>query len=308
MAVALIEGSGGIVTGGIVRHMQQAGLTVVCIDSMPHSAALYLADAGKVIPPAAPAEYLDTVREICRSRGVALAFPTVPAMLLDWSRQIGRFGVAGTAVIVSPPETIETCQDKWLFYQFFRDRGVPLPQTSLRGEFPLIKPRFGSGGAGVFLVKQPVDMAGRISQEFLEGEEFSADVLCDLSGAIVTRCVRKRLRTVGGAAVAGVTVDHPEISGVVDRICAGLVFRGPVNIQFIQTARGVYCTEVNPRLGGGVTLSLAASTGNWFTAVLAMVQGQPVAPLHSRIGLMVTRYYVEMNIEAERISAAAGPA
>lgn len=294
MTAVLIEGAGGLSTGGIIRHMRQAGLTVVCADSSLHSAGLHLADFGHLAGVPSAGQYFETVLDICRIRHVMHAFPAVPSTLLEWSRQAARFSAAGVTVWISPPETISICTDKWLFYEYFKERGIPMPPTSLRGVFPLIKPRRGSGGAGVFLAGQPVDMTERISQEFLKGEEYSADVLCGLDGRIVARCVRKRLRTSAGAAVAGLTAGHPEIEGLVDRICAGLTFRGFVNIQFIETGQGAFCTEANPRPGGGLGLSLAAADGNWFTALLAAADLRTAVPVMCRTGRLVTRYYMEV--------------
>jgi carbamoyl-phosphate synthase large subunit len=294
MTRALLEVAGGLATGGIVRHMQQGGLRVVAVDASPLSAGLYLADCYYLTPSPQSPGYFDALLEVCRQEAVALVFPVLDEMLEEWARQANRFQAAGARVVLSPPETLAVCIDKWRFFEYFRNRGIPLPRTSLAGDFPLIKPRRGHGGRGVFRTDRPVDMTGRISQEFLEGAEYSADVLCGPDGRILARCVRKRLRTAGGPAVAAETVDHPAIAAVVDRLCAALPFFGPVNAQFIETRDGVSCTEVNPRLGGAMTMSMAASAGNWFAALQAALEGQPIPPPAARSGVLFTRYYEDV--------------
>lgn len=289
----LIDAAASLAVGGLIREMMRAGLTVIAVDTDPHATGFLLTGSGLLVPSCHDPWYYDRLMEICGRERIGWILPASIEGLDGWSRQSPRFGEAGTRVLVCPTETIAVCADKWEFYQYFLARGIPLPRTSLHCEYPLIKPRRGHGGIGVFRTDQDVDMTGRISQEFLEGVEFSTDVLCDLQGRIITRAIRKRLRVEFGVSVAGLTVDDPEISGIVDRICALLLFHGPINIQFIRTSRGVFCTEINPRLSGGLSMSMAASTGNWFQAIVAMLEGREVEPFSTRPGLFIGRYFAD---------------
>jgi carbamoyl-phosphate synthase large subunit len=118
----------------------------------------------------------------------------------------------GIHVLISPPATVAMCCDKWETYRFFLANGIPTPRTSLRHAFELIKLRAGEGSTGVLRVRpeesMQIDMTGCISQEFLNGDEYSIDVLCDLRGDPIYIVPRQRCLVRSGRSVVGKVVER----------------------------------------------------------------------------------------------------
>ncbi len=86
-------------------------------------------------------------------------------------------------MVISDYNVVEICVNKWKTYQFFIENQIPTPQTSLKPEFELFKPISGRGSKGIYHKNNlPSDfqMEGYISQELVEGDEYTIDVLCDL--------------------------------------------------------------------------------------------------------------------------------
>jgi carbamoyl-phosphate synthase large subunit len=201
----------------------------------------------------------------------------------------------GIAAIISSPDTIRICQDKWLTYLHFKNHGIPAPDTSLDQSHRLVKPRFGRGGKGIVITDEAVPMDGMISQQFVSGQEYTVDVFCDKEGVPVYIIPRKRLQVKDGKSTAGTVVNHPVIIEWARKICEGLPFAGPVNFQCIETADGdITFIEINPRVAGGMALGFAASE-NWISlAVEHFVHNRQISPKPIVWGLKMMRYYEEV--------------
>ena len=97
-------------------------------------------------------------------------------------------------------------------------------------------------------------------QEFIEGQEYTVDVLVDFDGRV--RCVVPRLRMEvrTGEVSKAQTVRCPEVieqsKRLVETLGAG---PGIITIQcFLTTDGNIKFIEINPRFGGGVPLSIRA--------------------------------------------------
>jgi carbamoyl-phosphate synthase large subunit len=291
----LTEGVGSPAWGTLLPLMQQTAEAVVALDIDPLASGLYLADRGLLVPPYSDADCFDALCAVCRRENISVVVPTINEGLLNWAEKAGEFAAAGTTVIVSPPETVAVCVDKWRTYQFFRENDIPTPPTSLQADHDLLKPRVGRGGAGIRRLT-PADhslcMDGYITQKLLRGREYSIDALCDLNGQPLYIVPRERLSVESGLSVRGRTAAHPDMERHAARILSSAHFRGPINIQCFDTSEGVFFTEINPRLAGGMSLSMAA-TENWFDVLARLIGGGPVRPVEIRRGMVMMRYYAD---------------
>jgi len=200
-------------------------------------------------------------------------------------------------VILSEFHTVQIFQDKWLTYQFFVEAGIPTPKTSLEQVFSLVKPRHGRGSAGIKLTMDPICMDGMVSQEFIEGEEYTVDVLCDKDSKPIYIVPRKRLGVKDGKSTGGVVIYHPEIIKWVVRICEKISFQGPINVQcFVCKDGKVKFIEINPRIAGGMALGIAA-TENWIKLIIDnFINNKSIQPKSIKYGLRMKRYYAEIFI------------
>lgn len=290
----LTEGVGSPAWATFLPFFRGAGASVVALDIDPQASGLYLADTGLLVPRYSDPACFEALARICREQRITLVLPSIHEGLLGWARRRDEFARDGVFVAISPSETIALCEDKWRTYEFFRDCGVPTPGTSLGPDFALLKPRVGRGGAGIRHLapgEQPA-MAGCLTQEFLVGQEYSVDALCDLDGQPLYVVPRQRVAVESGLSVRGRVVEHPVIAAHVRTLLAAARFVGPVNVQCFDTANGVFFTEINPRIAGGMSLSMAA-TENWFAVLLRLLAAEEVTPGPVAYGLTMMRHYTD---------------
>lgn len=152
-----------------------------------------------------------------------------------------------------------------------------------------MKPRCGRGAKGIVRTREPVDMRGMLSQDFVVGEEYTVDVCCADDGTPLHIIPRRRLGVRDGKSTGGITEEQPAIIAAVRRLCAGLRFRGPINVQCIVRDGVPWFIEINARIAGGMALGLAASE-NWLPLILD--GRQPAAT--PRWGLRMRRHYSEV--------------
>ncbi|WP_409341771.1 ATP-grasp domain-containing protein [Paenibacillus sp. MBLB4367] len=290
-----LEAAGCITTGYLIRSVHQAGYSAIAADMDAQVAASVLADEFFTLPSAGSDKFWESVYHHLTDKKVDVVFPSLHETLLDWSERSGELRGMGIHTVISEPETIRVCTDKWLTYLHFTNNGIPVPDTSLSQNYRLVKPRFGRGGKGIVMSDDTLSMEGMISQQFVSGQEYTVDVFCDRVGVPVYIIPRKRLQVKDGKSTAGVVVNHSKIIEWVKKICAGLPFTGPVNLQCIETPEGeIKFIEINPRVAGGMALGFAASE-NWIAlAVDHFIHYRPIEPKPVAWGLKMMRYYEEV--------------
>ena len=226
---------------------------------------------------------------------IDIVIPSLDETLLGWAQRKEELASRNIHVICSPTSTIEIFVDKWLTYEFFLKNNIPTPNTSQSQEFSLLKPRFGRGGKGVGIVSHNVSMEGLISQQFVNGVEYTIDVFCDLHGVPIYIIPRKRLKIEGGKSTSGVVDMNQEIIEWVREICSKIRFTGPINIQCIRDVTGqIFFIEINPRIAGGMALGFAASE-NWIPLIVAnLVHKMDIVPVKVMNEMKMMRYYAEI--------------
>jgi carbamoyl-phosphate synthase large subunit len=269
------------------------GGRVLVADTTASAPAFHDADEGFLVPRCGSSEYVPALLEICRREGVVLLVPTIDPELPPLAEARDLFARNGVTVAVSSQETVAIAFDKIATAAFFERAGVPSPRLfdldgALVGangfEFPVVlKPRFGSGSAGVhtpadleelrFLAKRvPEPML----QERIPGVEFTLDVLVAPDGRAVCVVPRRRLETRAGEISKGYTQRDAELERwgrtVAERLPGAW---GPLTLQCFRAPDGrVAFIEINPRFGGGFPLALHAGADypRW---LLEWVLGRP---------------------------------
>ncbi len=173
-----------------------------------------------------------------------------------------------------------------------------------------IKPRDGSASQNVFRIRrdQLCEYAARVPnaiiQEELKGEEITIDAFLSPSGEPLHYVPRKRLRTLAGESITGVTIGDRDVAGIEDwcvaalRACGQLGARWAITLQGFATARGMVLTEINARFGGGAPLAFAAG-GDYPELAVRLLSGEKVAPAlgQYRRALYFMRYMTEVFTE-----------
>lgn len=289
----LTEASGSLTAAYLIKAIRDAGHEAVGSDITNLTAARCLADDFIQVPRKNDVSLWDIMPGLLQQHRISLVIPSFDEMMIGWAEHEQELAQRGVKVIISPLETIRTCQDKWATYCFFREHDIPTPDTALSQEYPLVKPRRGRGGCGVLITDQTMDMEGMLSQAIAQGEEITVDALFDHDHQPVYIIPRRRIAVRDGKSTQGETLRHPVIEAHVRRIAEALPFTGPINFQCFVDGDDIQFIEINPRIAGGMALGFAASE-NWVRLIVDnLLEGRPINPRPVRHGLRMIRYYAE---------------
>ena len=145
-------------------------------------------------------------------------------------------------------------------------------------------------------------MDGPVIQEYLDGPEFTIDVLCDFSGRPLSIVPRERVVVRAGVIDRGRTVNDPALIDLARACVSALPFRGPINIQCRVHNGRPTVFEINPRFSGGIPLTIEA--GADFPAMLLHLHaGRRVRPsigqFHDQ--LWMTNYEASVFLDETRV-------
>lgn len=296
-----------------LRSQNEYEVKIVGIDSDIHAAGLYLADQREIVPKVNDPVFRDYVLQICKKHGVNILIPSHSVELRFYSSNQEYFKEFGVNMMISPIKTLEICEDKIKVASFFRENGVKYPQgydldnlnNISEAHFPLfIKSRFGSGSSyarkinnsdelNFYLEKTPTP----IIQEYIEGVEYTVNVLSDYESRVIGVLPIKRLRVRNGLAVVAETELNFGLIEETRRVVEALNPIGPSNVQIIVKDGEQIFIEVNPRFASG-SLPLAVAAGlNIPLIMVKLMLGEPIPKLRLQSEKRMIRYWDSMILD-----------
>jgi carbamoyl-phosphate synthase large subunit len=312
----------------LIRYFQEAlkgNGRVYAANSSPVSTALEAADEGVVTPLIYDDGYIPFLLDYCRKHQIDALMSLFDIDLPVLARHKADFAAVGTRVLVSDPELVDVCNDKWKTCQFLRDNGFPLiptwldPEEALaavrRGEvsFPLIvKPRWGMGSLSIFTADSEEELRvfyEKVRREIfrsylkyesafepercvliqkrMEGQEYGLDNIDDLEGRYVTTVLRKKLAMRSGETDCAEIVEDPQLLALARRLAGLTRHVGVMDLDLIVSDGIPYILEMNARFGGGYPFSHLAGV-NMPAAITAWLRGEEADPafFRPRIGVV----------------------
>lgn len=301
---------------------------VFAADAKSSAPALQEADGVLLVPPIGHKHYVDALLEFCRDERIGLLIPLNDLELPYLAAARADFAALGTTVMVSSPEVVARCFDKWETVKFLRGHGIATPKTYLslesaqdalaRGElsFPLVlKPRWGSASVGLEFPQDEdeLELSFELSQrrlsrtaltgigddfehailvqEFVVGDEYGLDIVNDLSGKYVTTFAKQKLGMRAGETDSAVTVADDVLTRLGRTVGQALGHLGNLDCDVFIGEEGPSVLEMNPRFGGGYPFSHVAGA-NLPAALVAWAAGE--APdagwLQLEIGVMASKF------------------
>ena len=285
---------------------------VFATDMQLSAPALQVADVKLQVPAVYAADYVDVTLGICKEHQINVLISLNDLELPILAENKSRFEKFGVKVIVSDPEVIDICFDKYKTAQWVESLGLKSPKTYVRlqdvkealakGEidFPLfMKPRWGSGSIGlesiadmeeldiyyhllIKKIKKTILATASVGEEYimiqekLTGNEYGLDVMNDLEGNNVGVSVKQKLAMRAGETDKAITRDLLEVREMGRKIGEALKHIGNLDVDIMQRANGDYCVlELNPRFGGGYPFSYEAGV-NMPKAIIEWVKGNAV--------------------------------
>lgn len=316
----------------LLRAFQQAAQKLrlkACFcgtDTSPLSPALQLCDRTFLVPPTAHTRYVRELLSIVRENKISLLVPTVDLDLPLLADHKGHFERLGCRVLVSEPDVIDICQDKRRTFGFLTKHGFGTPRTMSvrmalaadhRGEltWPCFLKRWdGSASKDIAVANDHGELqlfARRIPnamcQEFIEGTEYTCDVYVDFDMQVRCLVPRRRIEVRSGEVSKSQIVKDIDIMADARRL-AEVLHAGPgvITLQLFVTRDGrILFTEVNPRFGGGVPLSIRAGADFPRWILQELTGRKPRIGFDSfKDGLIMLRYDAEVWLEGTRVQRA----
>lgn len=275
------------------RALRDLGMrgSVLVTDVNPMSPAVHVADGWYLVSMASDPNYTDELLAICEAERIGLVIPTIDDELVPVAKAITKFRDIGTQVAVSDQSTNALCADKYATCAYLRSHGIAAAETFLPHELPatrvfplFIKPRVGRGGVGAFPIRNEQELRffleyvnAPVVQEYLDGPEFTIDMLCDFQGQPLSIVPRERVVIRAGVIDRGRTVRDSRLIDLARSIAHVLPLAGPVNVQCRMVEGWPIVFEINPRFSGGIPLTIAAGA-DFPRTLLQLAAGQEVAP------------------------------
>ena len=149
----------------------------------------------------------------------------------------------------------------------------------------LVKARRGFAARHIYRADDPDQLAfflryttaESMVQAFCTGEEFSIDLISDLSGRCLEAVPRSMIESKGGETIKGESLDDAALRDVAVRVAETLGIKGPACVQCFRDGETHLVTDVNARFGGGFPVHVAAG-GGYPDIVLALARGERPEP------------------------------
>lgn len=254
--------------------------------------AFHYADKAVVSPLIYSDEYIPFLLNYCKENNIDILVSLFDIDLLVLAKNKEKFEKIGTKIIVSEPELIEICNDKWKTYLFLKENGFNVPKTYLSlqktllaldsGElkYPIVvKPRFGCGSIALSIAEDEMALLYYyrrnirtinnsylkyesssvddkiIYQECLKGQEYGADIINDLNGNFCQVNVRKKVAMRAGETDIAELIEEPKISNELARLGKLTKHVGSMDVDVFMVDDKPYVLEMNARFGGGYPFS-----------------------------------------------------
>lgn len=279
--------------------------------SAPLTAAYCYADKYVVSPRSYESNYIDFIFDYCKTNKIDAVIPFMDIDLPPLAAAKQRFADAGISIIISSPEFIKSCNDKWFTYKFLVENGFNTPKTFLSIEdtikaisagelnYPImVKARFGAGSMALCIANNEEELHSAyekslsevnkthirhasdlkdviLFQEKLSGKEYAVDVINDLNGNFKTAIIKEKVATHPGETDIITVVDCPaiyETSSKLGRISGHI---GNVDCDYFLIDGVPYVLELNARFGGCYPFSHAAGC-NLPLAIVKWLSGEDV--------------------------------
>lgn len=267
---------------------------IIATDCSNLAPAVYEADAFYLVPRITAPDYLDVILEICKKEQITGVFSLIDPELSLLAKEREKFLAVGTTPVVSAYDLVETCFDKYRMYQLLKKMQIPTGkcyltldafyQAKARGEisYPVfVKPVRGSASLHINKVESDRELEvlydlqkDLMIQEYMDGQEYGADVYIDMiSGKCTSIFVKKKIKMRAGETDKSVSFLDESLFELIREFVEACGFLGMIDIDIFRIDGVYHISEVNPRFGGGYPHAYACGV-NMPAAVLRNLEGQ----------------------------------
>lgn len=315
----------------LVKYFKEAlGNTgkIYVANSSEISPAFQVADYSVVTPLIHDENYIPFLLTYCEYNRIDAIISLFDIDLPVLARNKQKFASIGTTVVVSEPEKIAVCNDKWNTFLFLRENGFSEPETYICLEkaisalksgqisYPvIIKPRWGMGSIAVFEADNEDELCilyaktkkniqssylrfesaqnmdeSVLIQEKLEGQEYGLDVINDLKAEYQTTIVKMKYAMRAGETDSAIIMDNFRLKEIGYRLSKLMGHIGNLDVDVFLVEDNFYVLEMNARFGGGYPFSHMAGV-NLPKAIISWLRNEKIedSVLEECVGIMAQK-------------------
>ena len=245
---------------------------VIATDCSNLAPAIYEADKYFITKRITENGYLEDILDICKNENIDTLFTLIDPEISLISKNIEKFKAIGVNPIVSDYDKVEMCFDKYKMYNFLKDNNFKTAKSYIDKQefykdlednkitFPVfVKPVKGSASLNINKVssKEELDVIWKqaddlMIQEFMNGQEYGADVYIDMiSKEPVLIFVKKKIKMRAGETDKSSSFKDEKLFELIKDFVKKAGFKGIIDIDIFEVNGEYYISEVNPRFGGG---------------------------------------------------------
>ncbi len=253
------------------KELEGSG-TVIATDCSNLAPAIYEADKYYIVPRINDPGYIEIIIDICKKEKIDTLISLIDPELSLISKNIEKFRQINVNPIISDYDKVEMCFDKYKMYEFLTNNNFRIIKSYIDKEtfykdldenkikFPVfVKPVKGSASLNINKVnsKEELEDIWKASenlmiQEFMNGQEYGADVYIDMiSNELVSIFIKKKLKMRAGETDKSVSAKNQELFELIKKFVKKAGFKGIIDIDIFEVNNKYYISEVNPRFGGG---------------------------------------------------------
>tara|TARA_R100000935_G_scaffold9921_3_gene19909 strand:- start:6522 stop:7547 length:1026 start_codon:yes stop_codon:yes gene_type:complete len=266
-----------------------AGRGKVYATNSQFSPALNKADEWALTPLIYDEGYIEFLLEYIKKHDIKMLISLFDIDLPVLAKSKSLFEELGVKVVISSPNVVSICNDKWLTYQFLVAQGFNTPKTFIdlkhckeslnksESVYPLIiKPRWGMGSIGIYIAENELELEvfytkvkREISNSYLKyeskedlgnaviiqqciiGQEYGLDVFNDLNGNYIKTFVKRKLAMRSGETDSAKTEENLPLIELGEKLGNSLKHVGNLDMDCFISNDKLYILELNCRFGGG---------------------------------------------------------
>ena len=245
---------------------------VIATDCSNLAPAIYEADKYYIVPRITDENYINIILDICKKEEIDTLISLIDPELSLIAKNVERFKEIGVKPIISDYDKVEMCFDKYKMYKFLVQNNFRTPKSYISKEafledlkkkeivFPVfVKPVKGSASININKISNEEELEviwkqadNLVIQEFMDGQEYGADVYIDMiSEEPIAIFTKKKIKMRAGETDKSVSVKDERLFDLIKSFIEKAEFKGIIDIDIFEINGEYYISEVNPRFGGG---------------------------------------------------------
>ncbi len=224
-----------------------------------------MADGFYQVPYAVEDDYIAVLKDIIEKEAIDVLIPINDIEIKKVMEQ--KSELAPCKIMSADSEVLAMVEDKYVCTNAVMDLGITCPEVLQEDDVTIkriVRDKIGVGSRGIRIVQAGEECGSlrddQFIQRFVEGEEYTVDVLADWDGKPLYIIPRRRMEVKAGVATKVRIEQNTALIEAVKRITTKFKLPGFSNIQFIKDAdKNHYFIEINPRIGGCTSSSMMAA-------------------------------------------------